>query len=96
MTVALEAGEWSAACPDHTLPQERDGNPFTGGWVGPRTGLDGQKTLPHWDSIPDHADHNQSLYELSYPTHTHTHIYGHSSKFEPDLGTEPRDIKAQL
>jgi len=75
MTVALEAGEWSAACPDHTLPQERDGNPFTGGWVGPRTGLDGQKTLPHWDSIPDHADHNQSLYELSYPTHTHTHTH---------------------
>jgi len=46
MTAALEGGEWSAACPSHTLPPEKSRYPFynfTGGWVGPRAGLDGQK-----------------------------------------------------
>jgi hypothetical protein len=46
MTVALERGEWSAARPGHTYPRERPGTHFTGGWVGPRAGLDGQKVLP--------------------------------------------------
>jgi len=44
MTAALEGGEWSAARPGHILPPERPGTHFTGGWVGPRAGLDGQKT----------------------------------------------------
>jgi len=43
MTAALEGGEWSAACPDRTSPLERPGTHFTGGWVGPRAGLDRQK-----------------------------------------------------
>jgi len=39
----LEGGEWSAACPGCTLPPgERHGTHFTGGWVGPRAGLDGR------------------------------------------------------
>jgi len=36
-------GEWSAACPGRTLPQERPGTHFTGGWVGLRAHLDRQK-----------------------------------------------------
>jgi len=44
MTAALEGSEWSAA---HTLaalyPKERPGTHCTGGWVGPRAGLDGRK-----------------------------------------------------
>jgi len=28
MTVALEGGEWSAACPDHTLPPGMTQYPF--------------------------------------------------------------------
>jgi len=43
MTAALEGGEWSAARPGRTLPQEKPGTHFTGGWVGPRAGLDGWK-----------------------------------------------------
>ena len=39
MTAALEGGEWSAARPG----RERPGTHFTGGWVGPRAGLDGRK-----------------------------------------------------
>ena len=35
------------------LPQEKPGNHCTGGWVGPRSGLDScGNSLSHWDSIP--------------------------------------------
>ena len=40
MTTALEAGEWTAARPGLLYPQERPGSHCTGGWVGPRVGLD--------------------------------------------------------
>jgi len=43
MTAPLEGGEWSAAHPGCTLPWERPGTCFTGGWVGPRAGLDRRK-----------------------------------------------------
>ena len=43
MTAALEGGKWSAARPGRTLPRERPGTHFTGGWVDPRAGLDGRK-----------------------------------------------------
>jgi hypothetical protein len=34
-------------------PRERNGTRCTGGWVGPRVGLDVcEKSLPHRDSIP--------------------------------------------
>jgi len=53
MTATLEGGEWSAARPGHTLPRERSGTHFTGGWVGLRVGLDGQIILspPGFDHI---------------------------------------------
>ena len=42
MTAALEGGEWSAQhAPAELYPRERLGTHFTGGWVGPRAGLDG-------------------------------------------------------
>jgi len=41
MTAALEEGEWSAARPAALYPREGPGTHFTGGWVGPRAGLDG-------------------------------------------------------
>jgi len=42
----LEGAEWSAARSGRTLPRERPGTHFTGGWVGPRAGLDGRKISP--------------------------------------------------
>ena len=67
MTAALEGGEWSAARPGRILPLRRVGTHFTGGWVGPRVGLDGRKiSTPHRDSIPDRPARSQSLYRLSY------------------------------
>jgi len=41
MTAALEWGQQDA--PAVLYPRERSGTHFTGGWVGPRTGLDGRK-----------------------------------------------------
>jgi len=60
-------GEWSAARPGRILPPRKTRYPFTGGWVGPRAGLDGRKISPHWNSIPDRPARNQSVYRLSYP-----------------------------
>jgi len=37
--------------------------------VGPRAGLEGGKSRPHRDSIPDRPARSQSLYRLSYPAH---------------------------
>jgi len=34
----------------------------------------GEKSRPHWDSIPDRPSRSQSLYRLSYPG-PHTNIY---------------------
>ena len=54
MTAALEGVEWSAARPDRTLPRERTGTHFTGGWMGPRAGLDGRNisSPPEFDPGP--------------------------------------------
>jgi hypothetical protein len=51
-------------------PRERPGTHCTGGWVGPRAGLDlYEKSRPHRDSIPNRPARSQSLYRLSYPAH---------------------------
>jgi hypothetical protein len=44
LTSALEGGEWSASRPGRTLPpgKEPPGTHCTGGWVGPRAGLDAE------------------------------------------------------
>jgi hypothetical protein len=39
--------------PRPLYPRERPGTHCTGGWVGPRAGMDVcEKSRPHWDSIP--------------------------------------------
>jgi hypothetical protein len=40
LTLALEGGGWSAPRPGRFTPQERAGTHCTGGWVGPRAGLE--------------------------------------------------------
>ena len=39
--------------PAALYPRERPGTHFTGGWVGPRAGLDGGKSRPHRDLFFD-------------------------------------------
>jgi hypothetical protein len=53
-------------------PQERPGIHCTGGWVGPRAGLEGAKYLvpTGFDSGPS-SPVAQSLYRLSYRAHTY-------------------------
>ena len=46
--------------------RERPGTHFTGGWMGPRAGLEGWKISSPRDSIPDRPARSQSLYRLSY------------------------------
>ena len=43
MTVALEGVSGQQHAPAALYPRERPGTNFTGGWVGPRAGLDGGK-----------------------------------------------------
>jgi hypothetical protein len=51
-TSALEEGEGLALRPVRFLPRKRPGTHCTGGWVGPRDGLDRcGKSRPHRDSI---------------------------------------------
>jgi hypothetical protein len=53
--------------PRPLYPRERPGTHCTGGWVGPRAGLDiCEKSRPHRDSIPGPSS-SQPVYRLSYP-----------------------------
>ena len=63
-------GEWSAARPGLIYPLEKPGTHCTGGWVGPRAGLDrcGKSRITGIRS-PDRPSRSQSLYRLSYPAH---------------------------
>ena len=65
--------------PAALYPRERRGIHFTGGWVGPRAGLDGRKmsSPPVFDPGPS------SPWSVAIPTelpgpHTHTHIHTHT------------------
>ena len=74
MTAALEGvcGQQHATA---TLSPGKDPVPILqeAGWA-PGPVWMGRKSRPHWDSIPDHPAHSQSLYLLSYPAHDHTNI----------------------
>jgi hypothetical protein len=61
-TSALDGGEWSESRPGRDLPPEErtPGTHWTGGWVGPRAGLDtevrGKILFPCRGSNPDRPD----------------------------------------
>jgi len=72
--LGLDGGGGSAPRPGRLYPRERPGTHFTGGWVGPRAGLDGRKISIPSDSIQDRPARSQSLYWLSYPAHVDTNL----------------------
>jgi hypothetical protein len=74
MTSALVGGEWLASRFGRFTPGESaPGTHWTGGWVGPRTGLDDVEkrkflTLPGLELLPlSRLPHSQSLYRLHCP-----------------------------
>ena len=57
--------------PAAPYPRERPGTHCTGGWLGPRAGLDRcRKFRPHWDSIPGPS----SLWPVAIPIELPAHI----------------------
>jgi len=54
MTAALDGVSGQQHAPAALYPRERPGTQFTGGWVGPRAGLDGRKisSPPGFDPGP--------------------------------------------
>jgi hypothetical protein len=55
-------------CHGRLYPRERHGSHCTGGWVGPRAGLDRcGKSPPIGIRSPDRPARSKSLYRLSYP-----------------------------
>ena len=68
MTAALEGGvNGQQHAPAALYPRETPGTNITGGWVGPRAGLEGRKisSPPGFDPGPS-SPVAQSLYRLSY------------------------------
>ena len=62
--------------PAALYPRERPGNHCTGGWVGPRVGLDSCGNLATTGiRSPDRPARSQSLYRLRYPTHPHKLLF---------------------
>ena len=57
------------ATPRPLYPRERPGTHCTGGWVGPRAGLEGCGKSPPPTGIqsPDRPAHSESKYRLRYP-----------------------------
>jgi hypothetical protein len=64
-------GEGSALRPGRSLPPGKTRYTYcTGGWLGPRVGLDRWKISPPTGiRSPDRPARSQSLYRLSYSTH---------------------------
>jgi hypothetical protein len=77
LTSALDGGEWSAWRPAAIYPRDRTpGTHCTGGWVGPRAGLDTEARWKILSPLPGIEPRSpgcpacsQTLYWLSYPAH---------------------------
>ena len=70
MTAALEGVSGQQHAPAALYPRERPGTHCTGGWVGPRAGLNGRKNLvPTGIRSRTFQPVTQSLYRLSYRAH---------------------------
>jgi len=67
MTAALERVSGQHHDPASLYSRERPGTNFTGGWVGPRAGLDGRKISSPPDSIPDHPARNSVAIPTELP-----------------------------
>ena len=92
MTSALRWGWVVNATPRPLYPRERPGTYCTGGWVGPRAGLDGcGKTAPTGIRSPDRPARNESLYRLSYRCSQTLGVEGLKNRIKPaDIQTNQK------
>jgi hypothetical protein len=69
LTSALDGGEWLASRPGRFTPGERAPNKhWTGGWVGPRVGLDAVEKRKIYHCLESNPGPSSPLlYRLSYP-----------------------------
>ena len=67
VTAALKGVSGQQHAPAALYPRERPGTHFTGGWVGPRAGLDDGKFRPHRNSIPDRPAHSSVAMPTELP-----------------------------
>jgi hypothetical protein len=68
MTTALEGVRGQCHAPATLYPRERPGTHCTGGWEGPRAGLDRSENLASiGNRSPNGPARSQSLYRLRYP-----------------------------
>ena len=71
-------------------PGKRPGTVCTGGWVGPRAGLDGGKSRPTGIWSPDLPARSHSLYRLRYPAHSEqNNVPENWLMFEPAVPESP-------
>jgi len=70
MTAALEGVSGQQHAPAALYPRERPGTHFTGGWLGPKAGLDGRKISFQPDSIPDCPSFPEGSRKLRFPDFT--------------------------
>ena len=69
-TFGFRKGCGSAPRPGRLYPRERPGTHCTGGWVGPRVGLDRcGKSRPHRDSITDRPARSSVAIPTELPDH---------------------------
>jgi len=77
-------------------PRERPGTHFTGGWVGPRAGLDrcGKSRPPAGVRSPDHPACSRWLYRLSYWANKN-HSYGNDILIGRGMQTQTKYAVSQ-
>ena len=75
LITTIEWGEGSASRPDPLYPRKRPSTHCTGGWVGPRSGLDRcGKSRPHWDSIPGPSSPQPVAIQTELPGPTYARV----------------------
>jgi len=78
MTAALEGGvNGQRHAPVALYPRERPGSHCTGGWAGPRAGLDGRKISSQRDSIPDRPAYSSVAIPTELPGPQHKEVICH-------------------
>jgi hypothetical protein len=91
LDLGARRGGWSAPRPGRFTPEKYPvPSNYTGGWVGPRAGLDVcEKSHPTGIRSPDRPARSQSIYRLTYPAHMLRYTASHIKRLGVVLVTYP-------